>query len=62
MLVLKSSLLKELRKLRFEFFDKLFVDLVAMKDNFAQNLKIDNCFAFEDANVNSNVKESNSIA
>jgi len=58
MLVLRSSMLKELRKSKFESFNKLFVDFVAMKDNFAQDLKIDKCFAIEDANVNFNVKKS----
>ena len=58
MLVLRLLMLKELRKSRFESFDKLFINFVAMKDNFAQDLKINNCFAIKNANVNFNVKES----
>jgi len=57
MLVFRLSMLKKLKKSKFEFFDKLFVDFVAMKDNFAQDLKINDCFAIENANVNFNVKE-----
>ncbi len=55
-------MLKELRISKFKYFDKLIVDFVAMKDNFVQDLKINDCFAFEDANKNFNVEKSNSIA
>jgi hypothetical protein len=60
MLVLRPSMLKGLRKLMFESFDKLLVDLAAMEDDFVQDLKIDGCFALEDANVDSDVGGSNS--
>lgn len=61
-LLLRPSMLKRLRKSGFEYFDKLIVDLAAMEDDFAQDLKIDGCLAFEDANVDSDVGESNPIA
>jgi len=39
----------------------LIVNLAAMEDDFAQDLKIDSCFTFEDANLHSNVGGPKSI-